>query len=135
MGNPLCQPPGASCSLDALFQQQFQSGGLLADQTVKAELTYPAMAVVGLAVKPVKDVSLSADYQWTQWSKWDSVTLHFTNPPSNPAVQQIRLYNQNTTTIRVGANERLEQTNGTVSVTLNSMSGTYVPSTVMMGIE
>ncbi len=102
-GNPFI-PGGASAPLDALFASKFLPDSLLADQTFKAEITMPAMAVVGLAVKPIPSVSLTADYQWTQWSKWDSVTLHFSNPPSHPAAQGLYLYNQNTTTIRAGAN-------------------------------
>ncbi len=101
-GNPLQLPAGTP--LDALFAPKFLPDSLLAPtQTVKAEITYPAMAVIGVAVKPTANLSLDVDYQWTQWSKWDSVTLHFTNPPSNPSVQQIYLLNQNTTTIRAGA--------------------------------
>ena len=103
VGNPFI-PGGGSQPLDALFASKFLTDSLLHTQTVKAEITMPAMAVVGLAVKVIPSVSVSADYQWTQWSKWDSVALHFTNPPSKPAVQQLYLMNQNTTTIRVGAN-------------------------------
>ena len=99
-GNPLV-PGGASVPLDALFQSKFAADSLLSDQTVKAEITYPAMAVVGVAVKVIPSVELSGDWQWTQWSKWDSVTLHLAH---QPAVQQIYLLNQNTTTIRLGAN-------------------------------
>lgn len=101
-GNPFGLPGGTP--LDALFAPKFLQDSLLGNQTVKAEITYPAMAVVGLAVKPIPSVSLSADYQWTQWSKWDSVTLHFANPPRSPSTQTLYLLNQNTTTIRVGAN-------------------------------
>lgn len=100
-GNPFGLPAGTP--LDALFASKFLADSLLGDQKVAGEVIFPAMAVVGVAFKPVPTVELSGDWQWTNWAKWDSITLHLENPKPAGTIQQLYLANQNTNTFRVGA--------------------------------
>jgi len=58
----------------------FTGLGLNATSVIETELTFPLWVAGGIAVKPIDRLSLTADLQWTQWSKVDVVSLNFTDP-------------------------------------------------------
>jgi long-chain fatty acid transport protein len=63
--------------LDSIMAPQFRTGGALVDQAADASLTFPAQAVVGLRYGATPLLSLSFDYQWTQWSSFDEIRAQF----------------------------------------------------------
>jgi long-chain fatty acid transport protein len=60
----------------------------------------PAQLVVGLSVHVSRRLKLFTDYQWIDWSAFDTVTLDFSQPipPDEPLVQNYR----DTSAARVG---------------------------------
>ncbi len=46
----------------------------------KMSVTYPLWLAAGLAVKPVENLTLTADAQFTNWKKLDMLTLEFLDP-------------------------------------------------------
>jgi len=58
----------------------FTGLGLNATSEIDADLTFPLWVAGGIAAKPIEGLTLSADLQWTQWSKVDVVKLNFTDP-------------------------------------------------------
>lgn len=95
--NPLGLPAGTD--LDVVLGQQFASGGQLADQAVSTSLAVPAQFVVGIALTPLPNLKLLADYQWTGWEEWDAADIEFANQ-DDPTV--LVLDYQNTSTYRLG---------------------------------
>jgi long-chain fatty acid transport protein len=88
---------------DATFQQQtipgvpdamtapfFQPGQPFGDQTVTADLTFPAQAVVGLRFAATPELDVAVDYQWTGWSSFDEIAPDFENFNSPPLVLNYR---------------------------------------------
>lgn len=100
-GNPFGAPAGTP--LDALFAPKFRADSTLGNQKVTGDVIFPSMLVVGVAFKPVHSLELLGDWQWVNWAKWDSITLHLENPKPAGTVQQLYLANQNTNSFRVGA--------------------------------
>ncbi|HET9985976.1 MAG TPA: outer membrane protein transport protein [Longimicrobiales bacterium] len=96
--NPLHLPAGTP--IDALLAPQFKSGGAMVEQTVTTKMTFPSMAVVGVAFRPVQPLNLLADYQWTGWKTFDELPLTFKTSGRTEAVQ---LQYGNANTYRVGA--------------------------------
>ena len=76
--NPFDAPAGTP--LDAVLEPQFGENGLLADQTVTTEITMPAQGVLGVSVEATPELMLFVDYQWTNWSVFDSIALEFERP-------------------------------------------------------
>lgn len=96
--NPLGAPAGTP--LDALLAPQFAGEGALAPQSVSTELTFPAQAVIGISVRPVPDLNLLADYQWTSWSDFDALPVDFGGGAPD---RELELGYDNTSTLRFGA--------------------------------
>lgn len=78
----------------------FLPGGLLAEQTVTTNIPDPAMLVLGFAFQAVTNLTLLADYQWTGWSAFNSLSLRFS--PDTSLDQVLYQDYQNTSGIRLG---------------------------------
>jgi long-chain fatty acid transport protein len=77
-GSPFLGPPfnlPLGTPLDALVQPAFQ--GPLANQGVQTSVTWPEQAVVGLQVRPIRNLSLLFDYHYFGWSAWDRFPVDF----------------------------------------------------------
>ncbi|HUK34845.1 MAG TPA: outer membrane protein transport protein [Vicinamibacterales bacterium] len=88
----------AGTPIDAILQPAFAPGGPLSNQTASTDLPLPDQFVAGVAVTPVQNLSLFADYQWTHWNLFDTITI--TNQFA-PATVLVESY-QNTSGLRVG---------------------------------
>lgn len=58
----------------------FTGLGLNSTSEIETDLTFPLWAAGGIAVRPIDGLILTADLQWTQWSKVDIIALDFTDP-------------------------------------------------------
>jgi long-chain fatty acid transport protein len=79
-GTPYTMPialPGipAGTPMDNLVKPQFDSGGRLSDQTAKTMIPLPAQFVAGIAIKASRTVKLFFDYQFTNWSAFDTLKI------------------------------------------------------------
>jgi long-chain fatty acid transport protein len=96
----------AGTPVDALLAAPVTSGGLdlfntvLTAQTVTTQITNPEQLILGLAFKPRNDWTLFVDYQFTRWSKFDTVNIDFANPLLNRVLHEDY---QNTNGIRLAA--------------------------------
>ena len=83
-GNPFGVPAGTP--LDAVLAPQFTAGGPLETQGGGTSLTLPAQLVVGLSWRGVDRLNLLADFQYTDWRVFDtlSVTLERLGTTSIP---------------------------------------------------
>lgn len=77
-GNPLGVPAGTP--LDSVVAGAFAPGGPLVDQDVSASTTMPDQLTVGFAVQVTRAVTLLADYNWVNWSVFDTLPVTFENP-------------------------------------------------------
>ena len=92
LGLPVGTPLNAPV---ALAQASLQT------QPTSTEIDMPAQLVAGASVKANPRLTLFADYQWIQWSAFDTVTLDFSNPipPDEPLAQNYH----DTNAVRLGA--------------------------------
>ncbi len=79
-GTPYTTPiplPGipAGTPMDQLVAPQFASGGKLSDQSAKTSIPLPAQFVAGVAIKASQKVKLFFDYQYTNWSAFDTLAI------------------------------------------------------------
>ena len=83
-GNPFGAPAGTP--MDALLAPQFAGDGPLQDQGGGTSLTLPAQMVVGLSWRGIDRLNLLADFQYTDWRVFDtlSVTLEQLGPTGIP---------------------------------------------------
>lgn len=65
-----------------------------------ASLTLPSTAFFGLAVKPMENLELEADYQYVGWSSYDKLTIEFKKDPTKNSSADKKY--ENTYIIRVG---------------------------------
>lgn len=77
----------------------FDGEGVVADQDVSATITLPAQAVAGIALQLDPTLRLMFDYQWTQWSAWDTVDVDFEFAPDERLVFDY----QDASTLRLAA--------------------------------
>ena len=92
LGLPVGTPLNAPV---ALAQASLQT------QATSTEIDMPAQLVLGASVKANPQLTLFADYQWIQWSAFDTVTLDFSNPiPPDEALAQNY---HDTNAVRLGA--------------------------------
>lgn len=68
--------PTAVNTVDKLMAGQFSTGALQT-QSVNASIALPAQFVAGVAVKLTPSLTLLADGEWTQWSKYATLPLTF----------------------------------------------------------
>jgi len=55
-------------------------GSIDATTDVEADVTWPMWLCGGIAVKPIKSLTLTFDAQYTQWSKLQTIEIIFTDP-------------------------------------------------------
>jgi long-chain fatty acid transport protein len=91
--------PNTALPVDALVESSFENGPLV-DQTVETEITMPGQLLVGTSVQATPQLTLLADYQWTQWSAFDVLPLDFENDVLD--TEQVENYD-NTHALRLGA--------------------------------
>jgi long-chain fatty acid transport protein len=97
-GNPFGVPAGTP--LDSVVAGAFVTGGPLVDQTVTAKTTMPDQLTVGVAVRVAPGVDLLVDYNWVNWSVFDTLPITF---PETPALSSQTIENyEDTHGIRVG---------------------------------
>ncbi|HET7274464.1 MAG TPA: outer membrane protein transport protein [Longimicrobiaceae bacterium] len=96
--NPLGAPE--NIPLDAVLAPQFAEGGALANQDIATSLTLPYQLVVGFAFRPMDELELKADYQYTGWESFDVAHIDFSG--AGPDTNLVLDY-QNTSTYLLGA--------------------------------
>jgi len=79
---------------DAVISQAFP-----ADQEVGTSITFPNMAVVGLAYRPIDPLRVLLDYQWTGWSTFRQFDIDFAQQPGQTLILDYR----DASTYRIGA--------------------------------
>ncbi len=72
-GNPFGAPAGTP--MDALLAPQFTGDGPLQDQGGGTSLTLPAQMVVGLSWRGIDRLNLLADFQYTDWRVFDTLSV------------------------------------------------------------
>jgi len=93
--------------LDFLLQSSFVRGsGPLVTQSLETSLTMPAQFVAGVSVEPINGLLLLADYQWTGWSSFDSITLTFEKEALNRTREEGF---ENTHAVRLGTSYDLTE--------------------------
>jgi long-chain fatty acid transport protein len=92
LGLPVGAPLNASV---ALVQASLEN------QPVSTDIDMPAQLVAGLSAGVTRRLKIFADYQWIQWSAFDTVTLDFSKsiPPDERLPQSYR----DTNAVRIGA--------------------------------
>lgn len=65
--------PGREVTVGALLDARY------VDQLARSALTFPAIAVLGATYRPVDQLRVAADVQWTGWSQVDSLALAFSD--------------------------------------------------------
>jgi long-chain fatty acid transport protein len=88
----------AGTPIDAIVRPAFAPGGSLSNQTATTSLPLPDQFVVGVAIAPSPKLKLLADYQWTHWSLFDTITIVNQFAPPTVLVESYR----NTNGVRVG---------------------------------
>ncbi|MGA2585718.1 MAG: outer membrane protein transport protein [Candidatus Aminicenantales bacterium] len=79
---------------------------------MKRELTWPMWLAGGMAFKPMDDLTITADLQWTQWSKIKTIETTYTDPVWTTLMaashkDEMAMYWQDALQIRFGAEYRL----------------------------
>jgi len=77
------------------------------------DVIWPMWAAVGVALNPAKSFTLTADLQWTQWSKIDVIETRFKDPMWQIMMQQSGddkrpMYWEDTLQVRFGAEYRIK---------------------------
>lgn len=98
-GNPLGVPGGTP--LDAVLSAEFMNGGPLTKQKVSTRIKHPAQFEVGLGYTGFTSTTLSADFQWAQFSVFDKLPVDFHGPAAASSRTLIEDYN-NSWSIRAG---------------------------------
>lgn len=65
----------AGTPIDAIVRSAFAPGGTLSNQAATTSLPLPDQFVAGVAVALTQKLKLLADYQWTHWSLFDTITI------------------------------------------------------------
>jgi long-chain fatty acid transport protein len=79
-GNPFGVPGGTP--LDAVLQPQFNGAGKLQQQHASTIVSQPDQLVLGAAYAVTPELTALVDYQWVNWSQFDSLKITFLNLPS-----------------------------------------------------
>lgn len=85
-GNPFGVPGGTP--LDLLVAGQFQPDSALGDQGVSTSITMPDQATVGVAVDVSPALTLLVDWQWMNWSVFNTLELTFENQDESRLVHE-----------------------------------------------
>jgi long-chain fatty acid transport protein len=89
----------AGTSMDTLLAAQFGPQARLGDQQAATRLTVPDQIVGGMAITPVRQLKLLADYQFTAWSVFKQLAFESQRGLDETVVKNYR----NTSGVRVGA--------------------------------
>lgn len=76
-GNPLGAPAGTP--MDAVLAPQFSGAGPLQTQTGSTSITLPAQLVAGVSYRGVERLNLLADFQYTDWRVFDTLSITLAN--------------------------------------------------------
>lgn len=79
-GNPFGLPGGTP--FDAVLAPAFLPDSLLGTQSASAEITMPDQLVAGLAFKVTPQLTVLADYQYTNWKVFETLDLTLASAPS-----------------------------------------------------
>jgi long-chain fatty acid transport protein len=85
--------------IDAIVKPAFASGGVLSNQTATTGIPMPGQFVGGVALRPTKNLTVLADYQWTQWSAFDQIVIVSQYAPTTTMVESY----DDTNGVRIGA--------------------------------
>jgi long-chain fatty acid transport protein len=66
---------GVFVPVDTALASQFAAGGKLSDQSATSNLPLPAQFVAGVMIKAAPTVKIFADYQWTNWVKFEVLPI------------------------------------------------------------
>ena len=85
-GSPICNPGGppvcpANTPLDSVLAPQFRGSGPLQTQHASTNVPLPDQLVFGTAIQVHQKVKLLFDFQWVNWSKFQSLQLTFERLP------------------------------------------------------
>ncbi len=86
-GNPFGVP--GLTPLDSVVSSAFATK-LYSGQGIKTTLPMPEQVVVGVALKPIRDVTLLADYQYVNWGVFDVLGLDFDSAGSRTVREDYR---------------------------------------------
>jgi long-chain fatty acid transport protein len=73
--NPLMQPPGTP--VDALVASLFTGTGALTPQKATTTIEHPAQFQAGIAYTGLAQTTLMFDYEWIQWSSFETLPVTF----------------------------------------------------------
>jgi long-chain fatty acid transport protein len=76
--------------IDAIVQPVFAPGGALSNQTASTKLPLPDQFVAGVAITPTDKLTVLVDYQRTQWSLFDAITIVNQFAPPTVLVESYR---------------------------------------------
>ncbi len=62
--------------VDQALASKFATGGTLSDQSGTSQIPLPAQFVAGVMIKAAPKVKIFADYQWTNWVKFDTLPIN-----------------------------------------------------------
>jgi long-chain fatty acid transport protein len=72
-------PLPAGTPIDALLAPQFREGALLGPQTGATSITLPDQFVAGIAINPEGAFTFLFDYQWVNWSLFETLVIELEN--------------------------------------------------------
>jgi long-chain fatty acid transport protein len=78
-GNPIAP---ANTPLDSVLAPQFRGAGKLQKQHVSTFVAQPDQLVLGAAYAVTPQLTALVDYQWVNWSQFDSLQITFLNLPA-----------------------------------------------------
>ena len=103
---PLGPTIPAGTPIDALVAPNFAAGGKLSNQTATASLPLPAQFVLGVAVQATPKLQVLADYQYSHWSAFDTLTINQAIAGTNVIVENYG----NTSGVRFGIDYAINST-------------------------
>ncbi len=111
LGNPALAPYFAGAGID-----QTEIAGLFSGQNVKildaaemeADLPMPMEIGGGIAFRPSPKLTITADAKWTNWAKWDKITIR----PTGADELELHLNWENTIEVMAGIEAMLFENNG-----------------------
>ncbi len=83
--NPFNVPGGTP--LDALVAASFTEGPLT-EQSITTRITLPAQLAIGMGLHVTPELMVSLDYQWVNWSSFESVEIQFEESFLNQTLAQ-----------------------------------------------
>ncbi len=77
----------AGTPLDAMVAPMFSTGRMLSTQTASTSMPLPDQLVAGIAIRPTNRWLLLADYQFTNWSLFNTLDIHNQFAPETTMAQ------------------------------------------------